>query len=289
MLDVGSHVTGPVTIGNGNEVAVATRDSIPGVIDTVREHPGMVTARASHARLALTGDALILAADAANSVNATNSLEKMLVHQLAASHRLGMKFIDKAGMLLGCFDLGLSGLRSPTELQAYSVEAARLANAGARMMSAYTDALLALDRVRRGGKQTVKVIHQHVAVGPGGQAVVAGSMQGGAWAGERRGRNQNGRRTPCPAAVAGSRTAIDQATSPTLIGVERRPGPETLARPLLCLMVVAGCTAALAPGLGPKKERPGSAHRARNMVATAKPLSRGAVRPRLSCGPSAIC
>jgi hypothetical protein len=178
VLDVGSHVTGPVTVGNGNEVAVATRDSIPGVIDTIREHPGMVTARASHARLALTNDALILAADAANSVNAANSLEKMLVHQLAASHRLGMKLIDKAGMLLGRFDLGLSGLRSPTDLQAYSVEATRLANAGARMMSAYTDALLALDRIRRGGKQTVTVVHQNVAVGPGGQAVVAGAVKG---------------------------------------------------------------------------------------------------------------
>jgi hypothetical protein len=194
VLDVGSHVTGPVTVGNGNEVAVATRDSTPGVIDTVREHPGMVTARASHTRLALTGDAIILAADAANSVNAANSLEKMLVHQLAASHRLGMKFIDKAGMLLGRFDLGLSGLRSPTELQAYSVEAARLANAGARMMSAYTDALLALDRIRRGGRQTVKVIHQHVAVGPGGQAVVAGSIAaGGPGRRKGRGRKQNGR------------------------------------------------------------------------------------------------
>jgi hypothetical protein len=186
VLDVGSHVTGPVTVGNGNEVAVATRDSIPGVIDTIREHPGMVTARASHARLALTGDALILAADAANSVNAANSLEKMLVHQLAVSHRLGMKFMDKARMLLGRFDLGLSGLCSPTESQAYSVEAARLANAGARMMSAYTDALLALDRVRRGGKQTVTVVHQNVSVGPGGQAVVAGSMKAGRARGHRR-------------------------------------------------------------------------------------------------------
>jgi hypothetical protein len=35
-------------------------------------------------------------------------------------------------------------------------------------MAAYTDGLLALDRIRRGGRQTVNVIHQHVAVGPGG-------------------------------------------------------------------------------------------------------------------------
>jgi hypothetical protein len=110
VLDVGSHATGPVIVGDGNEVAVATRDSIPGIIETVLEYPGMVTARASHARLALTGDDLVLAADAASSVNAANSLEKMLVHQLAASHRLGMKFMDK-GVLLGRFDLGLSGIR----------------------------------------------------------------------------------------------------------------------------------------------------------------------------------
>jgi hypothetical protein len=190
VLGVGSDVTGPITIGNGNEVAVATRDSIPGVIDTVREHRDMVTARASHARLALTADALILAADAANSVNAANSLEKMLAHQLAASHRLGMKFIEKAALLLGRFDLGLSGLRSASEVQANSVEAARLANAGARIMSAYQDGLLALDRIRRGGRQTVKVIHQHVAVGPGGQAVVAGSMKAGGARGHRRRRGQ---------------------------------------------------------------------------------------------------
>ena len=37
---------------------------------------------------------------------------------------------------------------------------------------------LALDRIRRGGKQTVTVVHQNVAVGPGGQAVVAGSCEG---------------------------------------------------------------------------------------------------------------
>ena len=43
-------------------------------------------------------------------------------------------------------------------------------------------AVMALDRIRRGGKQTVKVVHvhQHVAVADGGQAVVAGgNVKGG--------------------------------------------------------------------------------------------------------------
>jgi hypothetical protein len=52
------------------------------------------------------------------------------------------------------------------------------------MMGAFQDGMLALDRVRRGGKQTGRVVHQHVAVGPGGQAVVAaGGVKGGESAG----------------------------------------------------------------------------------------------------------
>ncbi|QIG48820.1 hypothetical protein G5V57_14450 [Nordella sp. HKS 07] len=56
-----------------------------------------------------------------------------------------------------------------------SSEAARLCNASARMMQAFNDGLLALAQLRRGGKQHVIVQHQYVNVGPGGQAVVAGS------------------------------------------------------------------------------------------------------------------
>jgi len=57
-MDVRSHVTGTVRIGNGGEVIVATREaqpSIPGVIDTVRQSPGMLAASARRARLGLTG------------------------------------------------------------------------------------------------------------------------------------------------------------------------------------------------------------------------------------------
>ena len=47
-------------------------------------------------------------------------------------------------------------------------------NASARMMDTYQRALLTLERVRNGGKQTVVV--QHVTVAGGGQAVVAGQV-----------------------------------------------------------------------------------------------------------------
>jgi hypothetical protein len=63
--------------------------------------------------------------------------------------------------------------------QVTSVEAARQMNAARAMFSTYQDGFVALDKIRRGGKQTVKVVHQHVAVGPGGQAVVAaGGVKG---------------------------------------------------------------------------------------------------------------
>jgi hypothetical protein len=178
VLDPMAHVTGPVTIGRGGEVALADRNSSPGIIDTVREKQDMVTARASHARLALTGDSLLMAVDAADSIKARNSLERMKAHQLAALHRLGMKFAAKAETLLAQVDLGISGLRPAHETQAAAVEAARLANAAIRAFGGYDDGMLALDRIRRGGKQTVTVIHQNVAVGPGGQAVVAGAVRG---------------------------------------------------------------------------------------------------------------
>jgi hypothetical protein len=182
-LDPGTHVTGPQKIGNGGELVIATREamtSVPGIIDTLRESPDMLNARASRDRLSLTGNAMPMAVDAAQSIRARNSLEKMLAHQLAASHSLAMTFGLRATDLL-------QRLAFTPSSQSLSVEAARQANAAARMMGAFQDGLVTLERVRRGGKQTVRVVHQTVAVAAGGQAVVAGSMKGG-------GRKQRGRR-----------------------------------------------------------------------------------------------
>jgi hypothetical protein len=177
-LDPMTHAHGLVTIGRGGEVSLADNESQPGILDTIREKQDMVTARASHQRLALTGDALLLAVDAADSIKARNSLERMSAHQLARLHRLGMKFADKSEALLDQVALGISGWRPVSELQAASVEAARLSNAAVRAFAGYNDGWQALDRTRRGGKQTVTVVHQHVAVGPGGQALVAGTVKG---------------------------------------------------------------------------------------------------------------
>jgi len=58
--------------------------------------------------------------------------------------------------------------------QMQSVEAARMAHAAARLLDASQRAALVLERLRNGGRQVVTV--QHVTVGPGGQAVVAGAV-----------------------------------------------------------------------------------------------------------------
>jgi hypothetical protein len=184
-LAIGSqalHVTGPVKPGNGGEMLVVTREmhvDVPGLV-TVRERPSMLAAEASESRLRLTGNAMVLAVDTAESIKAANSPEKMLAHQLATLHRLGILAAGKASDLLE---------RHGPLNQATSVEAARQMNAAARAFGAYQDGFVALDRIRRGGKQTVRVVHQHVAVGPVGQAVVAaGGVKGGGRKTRGRGR-----------------------------------------------------------------------------------------------------
>ena len=44
-------------------------------------------------------------------------------------------------------------------------------------MGAFSDTVLTVQRRRSGGKQVVQVIHQQVAVGAGGKAIVAGAVR----------------------------------------------------------------------------------------------------------------
>lgn len=178
-LDIGNHVTGRQSIGNGGELVVRTQEAmatIPGVLDTVRESPDMLSAGASRERLELTGNALPLAVDAAASIQAQNSIERMHAHQLAVAHRLALHLASQAERLVERNE-GWGTIN-----QTHSVEACRLANASARLMGAFQDGMLALDRIRRGGRQhvTVKHVVQQVTVRDGGQAVVsAGGVKGG--------------------------------------------------------------------------------------------------------------
>jgi hypothetical protein len=131
------------------------------LVDTL-ESPNSISVDASEQRMYLASEAGVLqsAVDASETAQAGNSLEKMLTHQMAAGHRAAMRLVARVG-----------------SEQLPIVEMARLSNAAARMMQVFQEGLLALQKLRTGGKQTVVV--QHVQVSEGGQAVIAGSVASG--------------------------------------------------------------------------------------------------------------
>jgi hypothetical protein len=169
ILDPILHTTAPVQIGRGGELATGATMMQP-FLDTVRTRPDWLVHDASRERMELAdgAGALTMGLDAAETIQAANSLEKMLVHQLAAAHSLAMRMVSGAGVDLAAYK------KSGHQYQHRSVEACRTANAAARVMDAFQRGLLTLDRMRNGGRQTVTV--QHVTVSAGGQAVVAGTV-----------------------------------------------------------------------------------------------------------------
>ena len=165
-------------IGTGGELVPPQGE----LRDTVT-NPDYVTVDASRDRLELASLAgvLELALDASDTVGAKNSLEKMLVHQMAVLHRSIMKLtarMDDMQLPMPFPRLGESQERERNQ------EVCRLAGTVARLTASYQSGLLVLQRVRSGGRQVVTVQHVHVA--EGGQAVVAAKIGGGRGAGQRR-------------------------------------------------------------------------------------------------------
>jgi hypothetical protein len=170
-------------IGAGGELI--DRESVGShLFDTVA-HPDCVTAEASRDRLRLANQAgsLSLALDAADTIQAQDSLEKMLVHQMAVLHHSMMRAtarmneeLDAAGVLDPKHAVGVIDPNKREAAEAANVRACRLAGAISRMSATYQQGLLTFQRKRTGGNQqvTVKHIHQQVNVTQGGQAVVAG-------------------------------------------------------------------------------------------------------------------
>ena len=158
-------------IGAGSELI--DREKVGShVVDTVA-HPDYVTAEASRDRLALASEAgsLSLALDAADTIQAQDSLEKMLIHQMAVLHCGMMRAAARMNE-----ELDAAGVIDPNKREAANVRACRFAGAISRMSATFQQGLLTLQRKRTGGNQhvTVKHIHQQVNVTQGGQAVVAG-------------------------------------------------------------------------------------------------------------------
>ena len=140
----------------GEAVDLDDENSISAVLVDTLETPDSISVGASEQRMSLAAGAGVLqsAVDASETAQASNSMEKMLTHQMASCHRVAMRLSGR-----------VSGDQIPI------VEIARLSNASARMMQVFQEGLLTLQKLRNGGKQTVLV--QHVQVSEGGQAVIA--------------------------------------------------------------------------------------------------------------------
>jgi hypothetical protein len=155
------------------------------------ERPDAVAADASRARLELAHRAGVLetALDAADTMEASNSFEKMLTHQLGLMHHLTMKMGAQA--IRHVERLGQANL-THAEAQRISTEAARLGNATARMTTTYQQGMTTLQRLRSDGAQ--KILVQHVTVEDGGQAIVAGKLKAGGQRRKRKGKRGSGAR-----------------------------------------------------------------------------------------------
>jgi hypothetical protein len=165
--------TQPVTVKHGElarPVDPNSDDKHYAIANTLDVSPTAIALDASMYRTdLLVGshiDVLAMGIDAAESIQARNSIEKMLSHQMAAAHQASLQLVDKA---TGWLQKSNSNPSAPTE-------AARLMMASAKMMQAFQQGAMTLQRLRTGGQQTVTV--QHVNVGAGGQAVI-GNVQTG--------------------------------------------------------------------------------------------------------------
>ena len=169
--------------GAGREMVPHGRDGIPPADfrDTIQK-PDYVAAAASRNRLDLANEAgaLEFAVDTADTIEAENSLEKMLAHQLAAVHQSSMRLTGQLNR-----QIERMNVICPDQHHAANAEAARTTNAIARLMQTFQQGVSTLQRLRSGGQQTVTV--QHVTVGSGGQAVVAGAIGQAGGASEERG------------------------------------------------------------------------------------------------------
>jgi cobalamin biosynthesis Co2+ chelatase CbiK len=104
----------------------------------------------------VANDIVALGLDLADTINASNSVEKLLAYDIALAHKIANEQAHKA-----------SYESDP------AIEIKRLRES-ARMLSCAQQGILTLHKLRTGGTQNVIV--QHVHVSEGGQAVI-GAVQ----------------------------------------------------------------------------------------------------------------
>jgi hypothetical protein len=176
---------GRTEITVGSELIPCGDNGDARVLRNTVESPSYVTADASRSRLdlAFKAGALEIGLDLADTIQAGNSLEKMLAHQLAATHNSAMRM---TAQMNECIER-MTAYR-PDERERANIQATRLAGAVARMNGSFQQGIATLQRMRSGGRQVVTV--QHVQVNEGGQAVVAGQVKGGGGSRSARGKER---------------------------------------------------------------------------------------------------
>jgi hypothetical protein len=121
-----------------------------------------VDAAEHRAMLATRLGSFSMGLDAAVTANAKNSIEKMLAHQMAAVHQVGMGLLERA-------EHPIDGLPP--------AERVRYVNAAVRCFECFQNGAVVLQKLQNGGAQ--RVVVQHVNVEPGGRAVVASEIATG--------------------------------------------------------------------------------------------------------------
>jgi hypothetical protein len=152
-------------MARSKELAHAKGEAIPPDVTQIFHDtltvPDLAAVEASfeRARLLLSAGPNVAAMglDAAGSIQARNSLEKMLAHQLAATHEVIMEQMGQ--------------VHSREEGQA----SAKRLSAIARCLEAYQHGLLTLKKLRQTGNQRITV--QYVNVSHGSQAVLGDVMK----------------------------------------------------------------------------------------------------------------
>jgi hypothetical protein len=175
----------PLERGVGGELQVLPEmeHEIPGLACVVNDSPDAVRADASYDRMGLLADANCLSTGLEAAEGASDPLEKMMVHQMATLHSLGMRAAAAANSELHRMKIA----QGIVARQAASVEAARQAGVAQRLFATYQQGALARDRLRNGGRQTVVV--QHVNVSGDAQAVIAGAVAARKTGGDEGGGN----------------------------------------------------------------------------------------------------
>ena len=144
------------------------------LIETMEAGPSQLAIDASHERLdlltSLGSDALEIGLDASMSINAANSFEKMLAHQMGSAHILAMKSLKASQEQLKLNEKSM-GVH-PKVVTAHAEAAVKYANTSIRLMNAFQKGLQTLTKMRTSGQQTVRVIHEYIQVTEGEKAVV---------------------------------------------------------------------------------------------------------------------